>query len=88
MNPIQLGSTIASLGGVALSNKVLTAAWKKVTGNEPPAKNPDDDERWRDIIIWAILTGIVGTVIKVGVSRKATEIEAKRKAKDLGQKEI
>lgn len=88
MNPIQLVGTAASLGGVALSNKILSGAWKKITGNEPPAKNPDDDERWRDIIIWSILTGLVGTVIKVAISRKANEIEAKKAAEHGGQEEI
>ncbi len=34
---VKLGGTAASLGGVALSNKVLAATWKKITGNEPPA---------------------------------------------------
>ena len=70
-----LAGTAASLGGVALSNKVLTAGWKKVTGNEPPAKNPDPDEAWRDIIVWALLTGLVGTLIKVGVQRAIAKMD-------------
>ncbi|MBD2761645.1 DUF4235 domain-containing protein [Kocuria sp. cx-455] len=70
-----LAGTAASLGGVALSNKVLTAGWKKVTGNEPPAKNPDPDEAWRDIIVWALLTGLVGTIIKVGVQRAIAKMD-------------
>lgn len=70
-----LAGTAASLGGVALSNKVLSAGWKKVTGNEPPAKNPDPDEAWRDIIVWALLTGLVGTLIKVGVQRAIARMD-------------
>ena len=70
---IDLFGTAASLGGVALSNKLLSAAWKQVTGNEPPAKNPDNDEAWRDIILWSLLTGLVGTVIKVGISRQVSK---------------
>lgn len=70
-----LAGTAASLGGVALSNKVLTAGWKKVTGNEPPAKNPDPDEAWTGIIIWSLVTGLVGTVIKVGISRQIAKME-------------
>ena len=71
-----LASTAASLGGVALSNKVLSAGWKKVTGNEPPAKNPDPDEAWRDIIVWSLLTGLVGTLIKVGVQRAIARMDS------------
>lgn len=88
MNPIQLAGTAASLAGVALANKALSASWKKVTGNNPPDKNPDEEERWRDIIIWSIITGTVGTVIKVAVSRQANQIQAKKAAKDLGQAEV
>ena len=74
---MDLLGTAASLGGVALSNKALTVVWKKVTGNEPPAKNPDPDEAWTDIIIWAVITGVVGTVIKVGISRQVAKFESK-----------
>ncbi|MBN6810867.1 DUF4235 domain-containing protein [Kocuria marina] len=69
--------TVASLGGVALANKGLSAVWKQVTGNEPPAKNPDPDEAWTDIIVWAVITGVVGTVIKVGISRQVAKFESK-----------
>lgn len=85
---VKLGGTAASLGGVALSNKVLSATWKKITGNEPPANNPDPDERWRDIIIWSLLTGLVGTVIKVSISRAQMNIEAKQEEKHGGQAEV
>lgn len=77
---LHLLGTGASLGGVALTNKVLAAGWKKVTGQEPPAKNPDPDEAWTGIIIWALMTGLVGTVIKVAVSRKVYELENRPKA--------
>ncbi|WHS50131.1 DUF4235 domain-containing protein [Rothia sp. SD9660Na] len=78
MNPlIKIAGTAASLGGVALSNKLLSATWTKITGNEPPANNPDDDERWRDIILWSLITGLVGTIIKVSITRAQHKIEAK-----------
>ena len=77
---LHLLGTGASLGGVALTNKVLAAGWKKVTGNEPPAKNPDPNEAWTGIIIWALVTGLVGTIIKVGISRQIHKLEAKPKA--------
>ena len=72
--------TVASLGGVALANKGLSAVWKQVTGNEPPAKNPDPDEAWTDIIIWAVITGVVGTVIKAGSSRQEAQLESRDSA--------
>ena len=85
---IKIGSTVASLGGVALSNKILTSGWKKVTGNEPPTDNEDESERIRDIIIWSLVTGLVGTLIKVGIARAARKMDRKKKAKDGGQAEV
>ena len=73
---LDLVSTAASLGGVALANKVLTAGWKRLTGNEPPAKNPDPNEAWRDIIIWSLVSGLVGTVVKVAISRQIEKLQS------------
>ncbi|MFC3481505.1 DUF4235 domain-containing protein [Kocuria carniphila] len=85
---IDLASTAASLGGTAVATKVLTAGWKKVTGNEPPAKNPDPDEAWRDIIVWALLTGLVTTLVKVGVQRAMAKINADNDQDNTSQTEI
>ncbi|PBB09744.1 hypothetical protein CKW39_01305 [Kocuria sp. WRN011] len=85
---IDLASTAASLGGTAVATKVLTAGWKKVTGNEPPAKNPDPDEAWRDIIVWALLTGLVTTLVKVGVQRAMAKINADNDQDNTSQSEI
>ena len=85
---IDLASTVASLGGTAVATKVLTAGWKKVTGNEPPAKNPDPDEAWRDIIVWALLTGLVTTLVKVGVQRAMAKINADNDQDNTSQSEI
>jgi hypothetical protein len=74
---LELAGTGLSLGGVALSHKVLGAAWTRITGDPPPAKNPDPDEAWTGIIIWALVTGLVGTVIKVGISRQVAKMENK-----------
>ena len=73
---LELVGTGLSLGGVALSHKVLGAAWTRITGDPPPAKNPDPDEAWRDIIVWALLTGLVGTLIKVGVQRAIAKMDS------------
>lgn len=85
---IKLAGTAASLGGVALSNKVLAATWTKLTGNEPPTTNPDDDERWRDIILWSLITGLVGTIIKVSISRAQYKLEGKSIEEHGGQEEV
>lgn len=76
---LELVGTGLSLGGVALSHKVLGAAWTRITGDPPPARNPDPDEAWTGIIIWSLVTGLVGTLIKVAVSRQIAKMENKPK---------
>ena len=85
---IDLASTAASLGGTVLSTKILTAGWKRVTGNEPPAKNPDPDEAWSDIIVWALLTGLVTTLVKVGVQRAMHKLDTDDDQDNTSQSEI
>lgn len=85
---LELAGTGLSLGGVALSHKVLGSVWTRVTGNPPPAKNPDPDEAWTAIIIWSVVTGLVGTLIKVGVHRQVAKMENKDKPKARSQAEV
>ncbi|WP_035810306.1 MULTISPECIES: DUF4235 domain-containing protein [Micrococcales] len=88
-NPvIKIGSTVASLGGVFAANKIMTLGWKKVTGNEPPANNPDPEESLRDVIIWTAISGVVATLIKVGVTRLAAKMEKKEEVETGGQAEV
>lgn len=82
---IELLGTGASLGGVVLSHKVLGSAWRRLTGNPPPAKNPDPSETWTAIIVWSVVTGLVGTLIKVAVTRQVAKIEDKPKHKSQAE---
>ena len=82
---IDVLGTGASLGGVALSHKVLGSAWKRITGNPPPAKNPDATEAWGAIIVWSVVTGLVGTIIKVSVHRQMAKMEDKPKSKSASE---
>ncbi|MDO4253818.1 MAG: DUF4235 domain-containing protein [Kocuria sp.] len=77
---VGLAGTVASLVGVTVANKGLTAVWGKVTGHEPPAKNPDPEERWADILLWAVITGVVTTVIKVAVTRQVARMQSGQQA--------
>ncbi|NHU85036.1 DUF4235 domain-containing protein [Kocuria sp. JC486] len=73
---VGLAGTAASLAGVTAANKGLGAVWAKLTGNPPPAKNPDPEERWADILLWAVITGVVTTVVRVAVTRQVTKMQS------------
>ncbi|KAA9395354.1 DUF4235 domain-containing protein [Kocuria coralli] len=78
MNDKVLGlvGTAASMVGITVANKGLSAVWGKVTGHEPPAKNPDPEERWADILLWAVITGVVTTAIRVAVTRQVAKMQS------------
>lgn len=75
MNPlVKLLSTAASMGGAALANKALSGLWTKTTGKNPPSNNLDED-RWRDILLWAALSSLLATVIQVSINQAQRKLE-------------
>lgn len=78
MNPKILGliGTGASLVGVQAATKGLNATWKKATGREVPALNDDPrDDRWADILLFAVISGVVTTVVRTAVNRKVAQMK-------------
>lgn len=86
---VGLIGTGVSLLGVQAATKGLNGIWHKATGRDAPALNDDPrDDRWTDIILFAVITGVVTTVIKTMVNRQVAEMkekdELKREQKALG----
>ena len=47
----------------------LGAAWTKATGNQPPAISQESEDTLRQVILWTVLTSVVGAVVSFGVAR-------------------
>ena len=45
------------------------AAWTKATGNQPPAISHDSEDTLRQVILWTVLTSVVGAVVSFGIAR-------------------
>lgn len=70
MNPVaKLAITGVNVAASALVGKGLGAAWKGVTGKEPPTIAPESEDTMRNIVIWAVLTSVVGALVSVGIAR-------------------
>jgi hypothetical protein len=65
-----LGSAV--LAGVA-ARKVLTAAWRKGTGDDPPANPESPDTTWIEAVTWALASGAAIGVARMLAARKAAE---------------
>jgi len=63
-----LGSAI--LAGVA-AKKVLTAAWVKGTGEDPPANPESPDTTWPQAVGWAVASGAAIGLARMLAARKA-----------------
>ncbi|MDY3049213.1 MAG: DUF4235 domain-containing protein [Rothia sp. (in: high G+C Gram-positive bacteria)] len=66
---LKLAGTAATAGAVTVANKALGAGWTKVTGHKPPTLAPEDQDPWRDIIIWTLVSALLGTLVKVALGR-------------------
>lgn len=67
-----LGTGSAVLAAAA-AQKGLTAAWKLVTGTEPPTIPEDPDTEWGEAVAWAVASGVVIGVARLLATRRAAQ---------------
>ena len=67
-----LGTSTAVLSGYA-AKKVIATAWRRSTGNEPPANPESPDTSWGEAIAWALFSGALIGVARMLAARKAAE---------------
>ena len=69
MNPVaKLAIAGINMGVAALIGKGLSAAWTKATGNQPPAISQESEDTLRQVILWTVLTSVVGAVASFGIT--------------------
>jgi hypothetical protein len=62
-------ATIAALGAAFITRKVVTTAWTKITGKEPP-ENPEDPEvGWAEAMGWAAMMGVAVSIARLLATR-------------------
>ena len=62
-------ATIAALGAAFITRKVVTTAWTKTTGKEPP-ENPEDPEvGWVEAMGWAAMMGVAVSIARLLATR-------------------
>jgi hypothetical protein len=66
-------AVLASFLGAMLARKGVAAAWKLVSGNEPPANPEHPDVTWGEAAAWAVISGaVVGLARMVAQKRVAS----------------
>lgn len=70
MNPVaKLAIAGLNMGATALAGKGLGVVWTKATGNQPPTISQDSEDTLRQVILWTVLTSVVGAVVSFGIAR-------------------
>lgn len=76
-----IGTGISVLAVQAVT-KALDKTWNGVTGRPAPAKNEDPrEDRWADIILFAVVSGVLTTVVKAAVNRTVAGMKEKEELK-------
>lgn len=65
-----LGTGSAVVTGIA-AKKIVSAAWRKGTGSEPPANPESPDTTWGEALVWAVVSGALVGVARMLAARKA-----------------
>ena len=79
----RLVSALATTGAVMLARKVVTLAWTRTTGKQPPTDPADPAVSILQALTWAVVAGITVEAARVF----ATRATARRPAPDAGTSE-
>jgi hypothetical protein len=79
----RLVGTLATTGAVMLARKVVTLAWTRTTGKQPPTDPADPAVSVLQALSWAVIAGITVEAARVF----ATRVTARHPAPDAGNSE-
>ena len=69
---------VAALAARAVAKKAADTTWKMGAGKEPPTDPTDPDVELREAILWAVLSGVFLSVLRVAVARRLARPERRK----------
>jgi Protein of unknown function (DUF4235) len=64
-------SAVAAMVAAFVARKVITIAWTKITGKEPPTHPEDPQVALAEALGWAVLTGVTVEAARLLATRAA-----------------
>jgi hypothetical protein len=64
-------STVAAMAAAFVARKVITVAWTKATGKEPPTHPEDPQVALSEALSWSMLTGVTIEAARLLATRAA-----------------
>jgi hypothetical protein len=68
----RITSAVAAMVAAFVARKVITLAWTKATGKEPPTHPEDPQVALREALSWSMLTGVTVEAARLLATRAAT----------------
>ena len=62
-------ATLAAFGAAFITRKVVTTAWTKFTGKEPPEDPEDPEVGWIEALGWATMMGVAVSIARLLATR-------------------
>ncbi|WP_046471203.1 DUF4235 domain-containing protein [Allosalinactinospora lopnorensis] len=81
----QIVGGVAALAAGYAARKVLTFAWTRATGKEPPTEPESLDVSLGEALGWAVLTGVGMEVARVLAVRAAYKRMRPRRHREIGE---
>lgn len=63
-----MGTAVSIVAGI-VSSKLVDAVWHKSTGAQPPKDDSDLEQNLRSVLVFAIVSSVVSSIIKVCINR-------------------
>lgn len=73
MNPQKIVSTLAVVGVGIVANRLISLAWKGVTGHEPPTGRDDGEISMAELVVYAAISGAAVAFTKTYANRGAAK---------------
>ena len=67
----KITSAVATMAAAFVARKVITLAWTKATGKEPPTNPEDPQVALTEALSWSMLTGVTVEAVRVLATRAA-----------------
>lgn len=69
-----------ALGAAALARRAAGSTWHLLTGKRPPEDPADPEVDVREALAWAVVTGVVVSVVRVYALRRAAGLGRRLRA--------
>ena len=73
-----ISALVMTLAATAVAKKIADTTWKIGAGKEPPTDPADPDIELREAVVWAVVSGAIISLVRLGISRRFAKKERRQ----------